>query len=177
MLLRINNSPSIIEPIVISFAAITAIIAATYMALEVTMANPLNSPLFWVAVAASIIVTYGVIRKASKRTGALAIDLQNKLFMINKDEQKFAFDDLVYYKSSLIKPPIFSFGSRMVITLGLSKTQSFTIMDDRSSIIGSIKNSANQLDAIESLVNSSSITDQQKASFENWIIRARLNQH
>lgn len=176
MPLRINNSPSILEPIVIALAAMSSIIGAAYMALSVTQLHPYTSPIFWITSVVAILVTLLVILKASQRTGALNVDMDTKKFTLNSNKTLLNFTDLTYYKSTLIKPPLFNFGSRMVITIGLSPDESFTIMDDRSSVIGTVKNSENQLDAIEELVYGSSITEQQKASFENWIFRARLNQ-
>jgi hypothetical protein len=175
MTLRINNSPSVIEPIVIALIAVGSITTATYMALKVTVDRPADSPIFWAITIMSILVTVLVIRRTSKTNGTLSIDVENKLFTLNANQKMLNFSDLVYYKSTLVKPPLFNFDSRMVIKIGLSSKESFTIMDDRSSVIGRVKNSQEQLDAIESLVYGSCITEQQKASFENWIFRARLN--
>jgi len=175
--LRINNSPSILEPIFIALVAVTALVTSSYLALAVTMDNPLSSPLPWIVAPAAITLVYMVIKRAKKQAGTLAIDVNHKLFTLD-GETFHPYTDLTYYKSGLIQTPIMKmFQSRMTITIGTSKKHSYTIMDDRSSFIGSVKNYPNELDALEELVNGSSITDQQKASFENWVARARLNLH
>ena len=175
MPLRINNSPSVLEPIFIAIIAVTALVSSSYLALAVTMDNPLASPLPWVVAPVAVLLVYIVIKRARNRAGKLSIDVDHKLFTLDGDTFH-PYADLTYYKSGLIQTPVMKmFQSRMTITVGTSKKNSYTIMDDRSSLIGSVKNSPNELDALEELINESSITDQQKASFGHWVARARLN--
>lgn len=176
MPLKINNSPSIIEPLLIALIAIAALFGSSYLALAVTVQNPLASPIPWTVAVAAGLFTFFVIKQAKGRTGSLQIDSTQKSFTLD-NVSMHPYADLTYYKSGLIQTPIMKmFQSRMVITIGLDKKRSFTIMDDRSSIIGSVKNSKVELNALEELIAGSSLLEQQKASFEHWIFRARLNQ-
>ena len=173
MLLKIHNKPSTLEPIVLSLLSAGTLIGALWFFLDISKIPPLSSPLFWGASLLIVGVIIAVIKKRLRRDGILEINTTDETFRINGNDSA-PYADLRFYSSKLIVPPFIKFQSRMVITIGADETSTFSIMDDRASVNRTVGNSKAELDALEALIEGSSLSEEQKASFSNWLGRARL---
>lgn len=174
MTLKIKNRLPLAETVLLSFVFLGGIVSATYQSIIISQLsiNPYVTPYFWVSVIFSVAALLFVLNRRKKSMGFLTIDLENKSFSLNHSPM-LTFDKLTEYNSRLANSSK-SRISGMSIILGTKENGSFTIIDADRFYFMPKGRSNEELEALNSLVEGSSLTSEQKASYENWHGRASL---
>jgi hypothetical protein len=174
MKIKINNRLPVYETAGLSLVAVGAFGGAAYQVLQIQgIENPFTSPVFYILLGVALILTIVVLKKRAKDRGALTIDTDAKTFALNNSPQ-LDYADLATYSSKLRTSAGRTGMSNMYITLGTEQYGSFSIMDiDRIYLLPKGR-SKEELTALEELVAGSSLTEDERKSFEIFKDRALM---
>jgi hypothetical protein len=174
MKIKINNRLPVYETAGLSLVAIGAFGTAAYQILQIQgTENPFASPVFYILLVMALVLTIAVLKKRAKDRGALTIDTDTKTFALNNSPE-LPYSDLTTYSSKIRTSAGRTGMSNMYIVLGTEQYGSFSIMDiDRIYLLPKGR-SKEEIKALEDLVEGSSLTEDERKSFEIFRDRASM---
>lgn len=172
---KINNRLPIAETLTLSLVFLLAIGGAGYYFVQISRlsVNPLLSPIFWVVCVIAVAALVLVLRKRARDRGQLSINPTLKTFRLNNSPD-LPFTQLTQYKANLASGTKRSPFSSMTITLGTEEHGSFSIIDADRFYFKPKGRTNHELEALNSLIAGSGLSDDQKNSYENWEARAKM---
>jgi len=175
MLVKVKNSPPLLESLFLSVVVVGTFMGAAFYGLNIAGYNhAAASTAILVGLAASFFALI-LVNKRNQADGNAVIDTEKEMIYINGSEGQ-PFTELTFYTSSLISPPFSRLNSRMKITLGYSENLNFSLTDNRTTFTGYKGANHAELEVLENMVTESSLTHQQKDSFAIWADRSRIFQ-
>jgi hypothetical protein len=171
MTVKINNRLPVYETALLSAIVIFTFGGALYYILQIQGVDTVVSTIVSVIISL-IIIAFTLWRRGQKR-GKLVIDTEKKQFSLNNSEFQ-PYSNIKRYKSTLRSTTMRVGMSTMYVRISDGKNGGFDIHDvDRFYFLPKGR-TLEEISSLEELVNGSSLTDEEKASFNNWVERARL---
>lgn len=175
---RIENRPPVKEKIIALSVAMICLPLSSLMLVEnVTGDSSFASLIGWSVFGLTVLVGTFFIWFSSRERGSLWVNDQDQTFSLD-GKNYYPYKELAYYQAKNISTPLrlmrFFYQSRMLVRIGISKKQSFLIPDNNGSLFNIQGAPSDEVHLMEELVKGSSLSDLDKASFQNWVARTRI---